>query len=303
MAIQEPLPTDSRSYERDGDVLPVDELVDPEALIQDTSEYALRQVNDGEIISQTTRTIQKALAEQAIEEEVSLSETNMSRHEALKTLHEQHGFYPRDVDEKDSMLGILGRSKESHNPTVKYLGDVKRKHEKLKSKNPNAAIYSLVRHFQEYAKESHTEAAFTHHFTKIAEARATNLEQPLIDESNFRPEELTEPSVFRTLAEIVRLIETEQFAKTGEGKYPLALRNGVDSLQGKERLNYIVAALSTIPMSEVMEHKDRVAAEDTKRFDYWYGQLEQAAMYNDGTVRAEALKALKALSALRSVEA
>lgn len=321
----EPLATDPRSYEsEDGDILPLEIMTDAVQPRPDWKEYPMVPVPDSELEGPTYRAIRKALAEQAIQDgpaEVTthgdaeipdaqdrfhgtltpaeidqLKDEHLDPATAMRLLHKETGFYARDAHEKNIMQAIVGRSGEAAYPTLKYLSDVQGHQTHVKAADPKAASHSIIRHLEEYATQADKEVRFTRLFERTIADRPINMHQKF--STNISSEDfMTDEPSRRSLISIVRLIEADRFAEEGEGKYPLAVRNGVDSLKGKAVDAHVFALLDTMQFKDIMKYAKRLIIEENNRFDYWRAQIEEATRFL--FVRGQAHESLEKLDVLR----
>lgn len=302
----EPLWTDPRSYvSADGDILPLEIMVDPVQPRPDFTEYSMKPVPDSELEGPIQRRLRKALADQAIHEvaETPINEKEPLLNEtpdpatAMRLLHKEVGFYARDSKEQSSIQAIVGRSGETKYPTLRYLYDVKYRQTSFETKDPSAAPRSIVRNFEQYAIQADKEARFTRFFSNMIRSdRNASPDQTFADIMN--PEDYSnDEQTRRTLTSVVRLIEADRFAEENEGEYPLAVRHGVDSLEGKIRDTYVLSVISTLPLRDVMRYNERLRVEENNRFEYWRSQLNVATMFS--LVRAQAHESLARLDTIR----
>jgi hypothetical protein len=302
----EPLWTDPRSYEStDGDILPLELMVDPVQPRPDVTEYPMVHVPDSELEGPTQRTLRKALAEQALhaasetatKEKEALQNENLDPATAMRLLHKAVGFYARDSREQSSIQAIVDRSGASKYPTLRYLYDVQYHHISLETKDPSAAPKSIVRSFEQYAVQADREARFTRFFSKTIHGDRKASPDQTITDIMTAEEYSNDAQTRRTLTSVVRLIEADRFAEEGEGKYPLAVRHGVDSRKGNARDAYVLSLIDALPLRDVMRYNERLRVEENNRFEYWRSQLAVATMFSP--VRAQAYESLAKLDTVR----
>lgn len=293
--------TDPRSYEsEEGDILPLEIMVDPVQPRPDITEYPMVRTSYSELDSHGHPMIRQSLAKQAIRPEAAAGQEpqndTLDPATAMRLMHKKVGFYARDADEKRSIQEIVGRSSEYPRPTLRYLYDVERHQVSLKLQDPSAAPRSIVRQFEQYAVQANIEARFTRFFESIIRNRKPEPDQKVTDIMTAE-EYSNDEQTRRTLTSIVRILEADRFAEDGEGQYPLAVRHGVDSLKGKDRDEYVLSFLATLPLALVVRYNERLRVEENKRFEYWRSQIGEATIFR--SVKDQAFESLAKLDRLR----
>ncbi|MDB5179721.1 MAG: hypothetical protein JWN12_353 [Candidatus Saccharibacteria bacterium] len=294
----EPLLTDSRSYvSKDGDILPLELMVDPVQPRPDRTEYPMVRVPDSELEGPTIRLIRQSLAEQAIRSgKEELKDETLGVATALRLLHKETGFYARDNDEKNSMQAIVGRS-ESGFPTLRYLDEVEYRQRKAKTDDPIRALRSIARHFEDYAVQAHMEVGFSRLFTRTISDRPVNMNQKL--SQNISSADISDDvPTRRTLTSIARLREIDLFVEE-KGENPLGIHAGIDDLKGEALDNRIFELLDTMQLSGVMKLNERLIDEQNSRFSYWKDRLTEARMRS--SIRGQVDQSLEKLNKLRPV--
>ena len=217
--------------------------------------------------------------------------------ETMRELYSRHGFYARDTAEEASMWAIHEHSGELiEHPVADYLFDVAQKQEVLGVKNPLAAPSSILHQFEEHALNADREAKIARLFIQTLDERGATSDQ-LFSEVYTRDDLKYDDLSSRTLTSVVRRIEDELFAYEGQGKYPLAKRNGIDSLKQEERRAKLFRVFKEMPVSEVLEYTERIRTEEKRRFNYWREQLIQAGTWKP--VHAQAAESVTKLNGLR----
>jgi len=305
----EPLLTDPRSYESEsGDVLPLDNMIDPVTERPDSLEYRIVQVSAEE----TKRinfedTVQKYLANQALAEQVFVEPPASSKVEekrvsserltpaaALIMLHEGNGFYPHEHVEKNSLLAIAGRSTEYEHPVLAYLNQIKVHQRNNEVKDPIEALRSKLKSFGDYAKQADVEKKFGFIFKNAQTERGYDDDRLVSDSlsvNDFRGDILTR----RTLTTLARIHETELFIED-KAPNPLGARSGVDSLKDHERDNRIMELLGDMKFSELMSLNARMMLEEGRRFEYWHTQVGEIVRHK--AIHEEASQLLARLDEL-----
>ena len=268
-------------------------------------DFSQLESESGEIFQLGTTT--NSLAKKAIEnsnspvvetttDSLEIPETQkLSSVEAIIMLRRGNGFYPRDSVEKDSLLGIAGRSHNIKYPVIRYFQEIKNHQENSVSNDPVAALRLKVREFAGYSKQSAMDIKMAKLFerTKV--------------ERNFRDGALVSeaiPALYleddspsrRILTTLARIRETDLFVQ-GEGKNPLGNNSGIDALVGKNRTARILELLKGVRISSLMDLNTRMMIEEGNRFIYWRDRVSESKMYSEkiSSVSSELLKDLDEL--------
>lgn len=216
----------------------------------------------------------------------------LDRAKLMRDLYERSGFYARDTIEQSSMHAILEHAgKPFENPVADYLFEVSRKQDSL-GEDPLAAPLSIVHQFEEHATLGDTEARFAGLFLKTLKDRHVQPDEVFSEVFTADYLNYDDPSL-RTLTSIVRRIEDEAYAYEGQGKYPLAVRNGIDALKRPERQHRVQDVLESMTIESVEIYADQIRTEENRRFKYWQRQLLQASAWEP--VEKQATRSLAAL--------
>jgi hypothetical protein len=287
----QPLSTDPRSYEfDDGDVLPLEIMIDPQPQFPDFSEYPFTPVKEGEFLSSTQKMIQKAIAEQALgvvesfpivknvtkRGEVHDAQT-LSSAEALIMLSRGNGFYPRDLAEKNSLLGISGRSADIKYPVIRYLYELEQHQENNNVADPEAVLRAVVRQFADDATQAAMEIRMAKLFERTRQERNFADAERVSDAISVSYLE-DDPPTRRTLTTIARMREADLFVE-GKGANPLFAQQGIDALVGKRRTARIFDLLGAMRISNLMKMNTRMMNEENNRFYYWRDRVSESKMY------------------------
>jgi hypothetical protein len=217
-----------------------------------------------------------SLAKHALGSE-EIGQENLTVAAGLMMLHKGNGFYPYNNDEKNSLIGIAGRSTEVNFPIIRYFQEIEQHQKSYNVAAPMNALHSKVRSFGGYARQSVMEARMAKLFKNTLNER--NIDDSSLVSAVFSVADLQDDETSRrTLTSIARLREIELFAEES-GQNPLGEKNGIDSLQGKDRTMRILDLLGKFRISKLADFNTRLIIEEINRFDYWYQKIEESKMY------------------------
>ena len=199
--------------------------------------------------------------------------------EAIVILSKGNGFYPHDNVEKESLLGIAGRSNNIKFPVIRYFQEIHKHQENSISSNPVAALRLKVREFAGYAKQSDNDIKMAKLFERTKVERHFR-DGALVSEAisaSYLEDDLTTRQALTTLA---RLRELDLFVQgNGEGDNPLGTKSGINVLVGKELTARILELFQGVRISSLMDLNTRMMNEASSRFTYWRDRVSETKLY------------------------
>ena len=199
--------------------------------------------------------------------------------EAIIILSKGNGFYPHDNVEKESLLGIAGRSNNIKFPVIRYFQEINKHQENSISSNPVAALRSKVREFAGYAKQSDNDIKMAKLFERTKVERHFR-DGALVSEAisaSYLEDDLTTRQALTTLA---RLRELDLLVQgDGEANSPLGTKSGINVLVGKDLTARILELFQGVRISSLMDLNTRMMNEASNRFTYWRDRVSETKLY------------------------
>lgn len=200
------------------------------------------------------------------------------RQERLSSIFHNHGFFPESYDEL-TRATILQSFEHTRHPAVEHLGEIFIHQKKAETEDPAAAVRSVTRSMIGYATEAQRNLHFAAEAKSTIEEAATT--QPQFTSLAHVPD-LVDPHVegsVRGYGQLVRYHDLSMYPQLeAAGLEPLKMNYTAkhpDPVTGRR----IHDVLAQVRLYDGVKLAQATTAGQLRRYEFWTGQLKQAALH------------------------